>query len=302
MTIDRRAVVVVTHNPSLRDLKRTVDTIRAAEALVILIDNSSPGADLDSVGADVIVQDGVNRGVGWAHNEGVRQAAESGRHIVMFLDQDSTIRTGVLRDLLLEASGKMRADASVCAVAPLLVDSSSGRPLLFRQGLLRTTLMEVPVPIDRPMEAPFLPTSGMVVLTERFWEVGAFREDFFIDHVDREWGMRAVEMGYRLLVLSSSRVEHELGDFTVNSKGRSGFFHSSTDRDYYLKRNTILMMRAGRGSRLWRLGELAFAVASTVKCYATDPTRASAMLNGLFDGMSGRGGKRETKQSKAVAL
>lgn len=288
------AVVLVTHNPDPFTLEAAVEKISEAGALPIVIDNSDTRPEVGPVAAPFVVHGGVNRGIGWAHNEGLRRAVEAESQLVMFLDQDSAMGADMLRSFLRVAGEKLLDSPSLAAVSPLLVDSASRRPLVFHQGTLRTTLAAPGTRLPETVSVPFLPTSGMVVVPERFLAIGSFREDFFIDHVDREWGMRAVERGYELVVITSFNVEHELGDFTRTRGGQSGFFHTSIDRDYYLKRNTVLMVRAGRGGVLWRVGELCFAFVSSVKCCLSDRVRGRAMLQGFVDGIFGRTGKRKS--------
>jgi rhamnosyltransferase len=81
------------------------------------------------------------------------------------------------------------------------------------------------------------------------------RSNYFIDHVDTEWCLRARAAGYRLLVVPEARLHHRLGESVKRLPilgGRKIFYHAPL-RDYYMFRNTLLMLRDVPMPVTWRV-------------------------------------------------
>jgi rhamnosyltransferase len=133
------------------------------------------------------------------------------------------------------------------------------------------------------------------------------RSQYFIDHIDTEWSFRARKAGYRLIGVPAARLEHRLGD----SVRRVWFFgwrqvmaHSPL-RDYYMFRNTLLMLRdtpMGMWWRLhflWRLLQfgvyfLGFAHGRWLRC--------RRMVLGLWHGIRGAGGRLDPATGACARL
>jgi rhamnosyltransferase len=81
------------------------------------------------------------------------------------------------------------------------------------------------------------------------------RSNYFIDHVDTEWCLRARAAGYRLLVVPEARLHHRLGESVKRLPifGRRKIFYHTPLRDYYMFRNTLLMLRDVPMPVTWRV-------------------------------------------------
>jgi rhamnosyltransferase len=122
------------------------------------------------------------------------------------------------------------------------------------------------------------------------------RSNYFIDHVDTEWCLRARDKGYTLIGVLSASMEHSLGDkvkriwlFYLRSVA-----HHSPLRDYYMYRNTILMLRDTKMPFLWRCF-VAFRLIPFATYFILFTknriARARAMLLGLKHGFAGIDGE-----------
>src|SRR5665648_984549 len=86
-------------------------------------------------------------------------------------------------------------------------------------------------------------------------EVGPMNEAWFIDHIDLEWGLRARRAGHSLYGVVGARLTHSLGDRTQRIPGRERDVHiHSPERNYYMARNTVLLVRSGLMTTWWKLG------------------------------------------------
>lgn len=89
-------------------------------------------------------------------------------------------------------------------------------------------------------------TSGNLLNLQAYQQIGTFRDDFFIDHVDHEYGLRLNQNGYAVIELPSIRLEHQLGytqQLKVGSYIVGTFGSHSPIRLYYFARNGVYVAR-----------------------------------------------------------
>lgn len=86
--------------------------------------------------------------------------------------------------------------------------------------------------IDYPQDVM---TSGNLLNLDIWKKLGGFIEDFFIDGIDIEYGLRLKKNGYKIMRLNYLSIEHDLGDiFYVGDKLCTN--HNGLRR-YYMNRN-----------------------------------------------------------------
>jgi rhamnosyltransferase len=184
--------VVVTYNPDESCLD-CLGTILAAAAHTVIVDNRSAEACRPALArlrspAVTFVENAENTGVGAALNQGIRVAAGLGYGWFLLFDQDTKILAatldelvGAARECLAETGPQFgflganffgsRTDGSV---GDALVPFAAGQRWIAREIVI---------------------TSGTLLSRESFEAIGPFREDFFVDHVDHEYCLRARRRG-----------------------------------------------------------------------------------------------------------
>lgn len=298
--------VVVTFRPVVEATAALLRALAPQVGRVVVVDNGSPEpavtglrAAADEVGAELVAL-GTNRGIAAAQNVGIARAREHGARSVLLSDQDSLPAPDMVARLLagvdtaraLAADGRARP---VAAVGPVTMDErNEGAALLFsaqRWGPRRATL---PADDGALVDVAFLIASGCLVDVAALDAVGPMNEGWFIDHIDLEWGLRAVRAGYALYGVVGASLAHSLGDRVQRIPGRERDVHiHSPLRNYYMARNTVLLMRSGLMRPAWVVGYLAWIVKYSVfYVLAVPPRRARALLlgRGLWDGCRGRTG------------
>lgn len=293
--------VVVTYCPDvaattvlLRALAPQVDT-------VVLVDNGSDEdavaalrAELTASGGELIAL-GDNLGIARAQNLGIERARALGARAVLLSDQDSVPEPDMVRRLR-EGLGRARTEhGTVAAVGPVTVDErNAGAALLFsdhRWGPRRAT---VPARDGALVPATFLIASGCLVDVSALDVVGGMNEAWFIDHIDLEWGLRARRAGFGSYGVVGARLAHSLGDRVQRIPGRERDVHiHSPVRNYYMARNTVLLIRSGLLRFAWQVGYVAWIVkyaAFYVLAVAPRARRARLLLRGFADGLRGRAG------------
>ncbi len=217
-------VVVISRNPQLEPLTAAILECTKVSSNIVLIDNGSSSNTQheliklgDRLSIDVIAHHNV--GIAAAQNEAIRWLARTGVRYILFLDQDTAIDARSVRRLFETAEILTGSGIPVAAVGPTLGAAPSQRGW---------------------REEAFLASSGSLIPVSTVRAVGMFREEYFIDHVDKEWGLRALQAGYRSFRLTDLVVPHEFAEPGRSWRGRERRFHSAPVRSYYLVRNEIL--------------------------------------------------------------
>ncbi|MFM0278449.1 rhamnosyltransferase [Paraburkholderia sediminicola] len=304
----RVATVIVTFNPDLATLRTMIEALQPQVDRIVVVDNASSAEVLGQI--TVLVREyscslealATNLGIGAAQNRGLGalMKAEENSPIddryVLFLDHDSIPAENMI-ELLLAADRRMRASGvRVGAVGPAIVDQrtgTTGRFICSSHFFVKRIKCE---PDCGVLSVDFLISSGTLVRIDTLLTIGEMNEELFIDHVDTEWCLRAKAAGYALFGVCGARLTHSLGDEVVPiwfGRMREVFVHSPV-RDYYMCRNTLLILRKVRMSLGWRIFLLTRLVGSIVFFGATRPPRVRrirCMLVGLRDGLLNRHGK-----------
>ena len=290
-TTPRIAAVATAFHPDER-LTAVVEAALKSCARVVVVDNT-PGdgpfltdtlRDRDGV---TVLRDGGNRGLAGALNAGVdtllAQADGSEQpDLLLFLDQDSVLG----EDLVLGLAQHL-TDPAVGIAAPAAWDEQQGR--YYEPGTENG-----PDVADRDVVI----TSGMLVRREVLTEVGRFRTEFFVDHVDNDFCLRVRAAGYRVLRDKRQKLAHSLGQ--RNQHKLPGVSVSSsrhpTWRLYWIARNgTVLIREHRKDAPVWSRNTAAYLVwwfGLRTAIEAPRGPRAMAMLRGFRDGFRGRTDRR----------
>ena len=204
--------IVVTYFPDLVVLKKQLDILRHQVAEVMIIDNGS--AYESSVWNTIKSIEHVdvcfffnNKGIASAQNYGINKAKETGVEFILLMDQDSLPAVDMVERLLLTFYEK----ENVAAVCPWFVDDrhNNTSPFASVRGLRlhRHNCLSG----SREVSIDYLVSSGSLIPMSVFTDVGLMREEFFIDYVDTEWGLRAKTAGLDLYGVFSAQMQHHLG-------------------------------------------------------------------------------------------
>lgn len=298
--------VVVTYRPSQAEIEALLRALANQVGSVVVVDNGSAETtvvELRAVAAElgiVILSLGSNRGLGAAQNIGIDWAREQRARFVLLCDQDSLPASDMVQRLLDGfARGASEAIAGrarpLAAVGPITIDQRNpGAPLLFSAHRWGPRRAVVPTDTGALVDAAFLIASGCLIDLTALDQIGPMNETWFIDHLDLEWGLRATRAGYRLCGVVGSSLAHSLGDRTqrIPGRGRDVHIHSPA-RNYFMARNTVLLIRSGLMSGWWALGYVAWIAKYGVFYVLAVPprrTRAVLLLQGLWHGLRGRSG------------
>lgn len=234
--VDVCAVVVTYHpDPGFPD---RLARIRPQVGRVVVVDNGSspPAREMlrNAAGPDVdLILNDINLGVATALNQGVGHARDRSYRWTLTLDQDSVVEP-FLVEALLEAYDAFPARDLVAVVGSNYFDEKRGK----------TFKRESPA-FPPYLEQTTVITSGSLISVDAYGRIGPFRDDFFIDHVDDEYCLRAQAMGCKVILCRRPVIRHSIGG-AVGKRilGRTVWSSNhSTVRRYYMARNFLWVAR-----------------------------------------------------------
>lgn len=297
--------VVVTYNPNLDALQELLNATKDQVGSIIVVDNSSDNflgiAELlGRFPSTCLLKQQENFGIAHAQNIGIEKAITRGADYILLLDQDSVPQSGMVEKLLSKCSELKKNGQKIAAAGPICLDPRSGIKSYFM-----TTRFGIPYRYDPSkyfgrendlITAAFLISSGTLLDVGSLKDIGGKRSDYFIDHVDTEWCLRARSKGYLLLGVHDARMWHSIGDEVKKFwlfYNRNVPYHSPL-RDYYMFRNTILVNRDIKAYPIWRLLLIYRLIQFMVYFLIFAPQRilrVRCMLMGIYHGLKSEGGR-----------
>ncbi|MBL4671928.1 MAG: glycosyltransferase family 2 protein [Arenicella sp.] len=302
--IERVLAVVVSYNPDGGMLSAALQELLKQGCDVAVIDNGSNNLNdvedlISAIASDklVLLSQSSNRGLGAAHNIGIKQAKAGDYNYLLIMDQDSLPLEGMVDKLVVAHKAKsLVAQVSAVGVSYLNVDNGS-ESFFVRFGALKFARHYCrDKDSDGCIEADFLISSGSLISVQAIESIGEMDEGLFIDHVDTEWFLRARHKGYMAYGACDAVMRHGLGEntHTVSFGGRQrNVPQHKSFRYYYIFRNSIILYKRGYTSGLWKWNDIQrLAMIGVMFGLVKTPRRANAamMLKGIWHGLLGRQG------------
>jgi rhamnosyltransferase len=280
--------VIVTYHPNAEIIKR-VSTIRPQVQGLVAVDNGSSSAELCQLRESAetlcfqLIENGENRGIAEALNQGVLWAKSKGYQWVILLDQDSRAPDNFV-DCMLRSWNRHPQKELIASLQPRYANPLSGR--------------ESSIARAKESGPTFYMTSGSLMPVWIFDKIGFFAAEYFIDYVDFEYCLRARAAGYLIVESEEAVLCHAPGE--LKEFRRFGFVQFQTSnhsaiRRYYLVRNRVATARKYfRKFPVWTVKDLMHTRKEIVKIILGEKDKGkklAAMLRGLIDGLTGRMGK-----------
>ncbi|MFC5739989.1 glycosyltransferase [Dyella tabacisoli] len=290
-------VIFVLYHPTAEFL-RNLGKARAMCPHVIAVDNS-PVPDLHL--HEALRQDGTRvifnhnqGGLAGAYNKGAEALLTQGCEIIFLLDQDSDIDESFFSKMM-QACAELGTDAFI--VGPKIYEINLQRCMPVVPPGRR---MPKPFRIDKETEGLF-PTlfvisSGSAISAAACRTLGAFREDYFIEAVDVEYGLRASSQGIPVYMNAAVTMRQTTGH--IERHGKLFTTNHAAWRRYYGARNIVHAFRLYRShwSLHWWSGVLAFHQGLCVLLFEPQKLRKIvAIACGYLDGRLGKLGTFESR-------
>lgn len=289
--------VVVTFRPEGDCAELVSELARQCDDVVVVDNGSGPetvqqlSATCHAAGAHFVPLD-ENVGIAAAQNIGIEVADSLGADFALLSDDDSLPSPGMVEGLV----HAIEEDPLIAATGPLPAeDREGGDQLVYcarTWGPKRAHPEEL---AQERLDVAFLIASGCLIRLETLKVIGPMNGAMFIDHVDLEWGLRARQLGHRLVCVPAIGLHHSLGDEVVQLPNRPQPIHVHAPfRNYYILRNTISLIKRDLMPVPWRIRYAYWAAKYIVfNSVLVDrlPERRRMLARGLADGIRGRMGK-----------
>ncbi|MBY0355775.1 MAG: glycosyltransferase [Rickettsiales bacterium] len=239
--------VMVTHNIGISVLGSLESLLRQAQD-VIIVDNCSSEATLrmleqwvsEHPGRAHLIKHSTNN-LAMAQNAGIRLALQRQCDWVLMMDHDSLPSADMVVEML-SSQQEYRDSISVGIIAPYLSDVNSCRtPKYLRRwgsfGFRRTSFGRRAVLDD----AMCVIASGSLIRRDLLEKVGLMDEHLCIDDIDRDFCLRSIKSGYRILVVRAAVLKHQLGQCRDHYMlgMRVTTTNHTAQRRYYIYRNRL---------------------------------------------------------------
>lgn len=230
--------VIVSYNIG-KDIYKCVDAIKNQVDKVVIIDNGSDINTIDELDKleknnyMKIIYNNENCGIAKALNLGVEFALSEGYEWIFTLDHDSVATENMINNMLnVYENLEEKEKDKLAIITPNYVQKNENENIICKKekydfdiNNLKSVIIEM--------------TSGNLVKTSIFNEVGMFNEKFFIDFVDHEFCLRIKRKKYNIITVSNIILLHSLGE-SVNKSifGKKIIVtNHSILRRYYITRN-----------------------------------------------------------------
>jgi rhamnosyltransferase len=235
----------------------------------------------------VSLGDESNLGLGVAHNRIVEAAMASGIERIFLFDQDSMASGELVGQLLDRMQSLIRRGARPAVVGPRpICYDGTGYKAPHSPGLGGVSSGGNNVPVE------FVISSGSLINGAAFREIGAFREDFFIDAIDIEWCLRARSKGFTCWMATDVTMKHRLGSGVLRIPVADvRIVRQPPARAYTFVRNQLILFRLKHVPWRWKVRTLVRLAAYTITqsvCASHRRAAVRSLAHGWWDGLRGR--------------
>jgi rhamnosyltransferase len=285
--------VWVTYHPDEGAADRMRRVLAQVGATVIVDNGSSeselrPLCELAAAAPVTLLRNGANLGVAQALNIACARVRADGRSFALLLDQDTLADQDMVRHLT-AALASHPDPGRVAAVGSGFRDPTGRANEPIRLGPSGDDWEEVESVI----------TSGCLLSLAAYEAIGPFRNEFFIDHVDTEFCLRAWDRGFRIIETRRPLMSHTVGAPTAHRLlgARTWTSNHSPDRRYYMARNNTVLLREhpkpGHGPWLYKSLVRCLRLGRRIALFEDDKGRKiAAVAQGWWDAVRGRMGPR----------
>lgn len=243
MDEDKRCcAVIVTYNIG-KQLAKCFYSIIDQVDKVIIVDNGSNKETTDYLEKledrynIKIIYNKDNYGIAIALNQGIKYAKKGGYEWILTMDNDSEATKNMV-DVMFKTYEDIN-DLEICSIFPMYIEKGVNNHYKNEKSTYDKKYEEIIDDVTIGM------TSGNLVKSEVFDEVGYFKEEFFIDCVDHEFCFRLKLKDKKMIKVEGAKLLHSLGNSIEKSifgKKTIATNHSSLRR-YYMTRNRMYMWK-----------------------------------------------------------
>jgi rhamnosyltransferase len=268
------AGVVILYHPTFETFENIKSYIDDLDILYI-IDNTEKEKYRESLPIELQNNDkivymklGENTGIAHPLNLVIEKLDEHDFPFLLTMDQDSYFLPGVLE--------KYKNEVLNCEL-------SQKKVAMYALNYWDTT---EPIENKKIQSVKLAITSGSIVVTKIAKKIQGFNEKLFIDEVDHDYCCKAIENGYKILLLNNIHMVHSLGSPIkkyILGKTFCSDNHSAL-RKYYIFRNGFYIMERYPWIERHYYRRVIKSLLNVILLESNKVKKIKMILRGLYDG------------------
>lgn len=290
------ACVIVSYNIG-NDIYKCYNSIKGQVDRVIIIDN---GSDYETIEAlkciakdknSEVIFNKENLGIATALNIGVKISKDLGYKWILTMDNDSQATIGMIDSLINTYNSIDEEEAKkIVSIAVNFIESAYEDVDNIQYSNIEVSKYEY---------QDLVITSGNLVKSSIFDEVGYFKDEYFIDSVDHEFCLRILKDNKKIIKVQNALLKHKIGD-GISKKIFFKTIHSSNHspiRRYYITRNAMYLYKDYKNMNIKYINETRTMLLKTfIKIILAEDNKLvklKYMTKGYLDYKRGKYGKIE---------
>lgn len=243
--MDKYAVIIVTYNPSPKDIEYIKSLLQYVPFLLIVANSDIQSTFFNDYPANNLftIINKKNVGLAAALNIGVEQAGELGYEDIFLFDQDSRVDNSFFEQMLTFRESLKSDNIPYGFIVPDYFDigtyTHAKFSILTKCSFHRVSCRDISS-FTSP-KAILSITSGMLIPYTNYQKIGPLKDDYFIDMIDIEYCLRTYAKGFQIGISCNAVMKHTIGRRCEQSKFNIVFrpnYHPAF-RKYYFARNGI---------------------------------------------------------------
>lgn len=263
---------------------------------ILVVDNNSTNNSVETIRHHFpdleLIETGANLGFAGGNNIGIKQALDLGAEYIWLLNNDATPAPAALAPLV---SALQNYPSAACAASKIYYENdqqriwfaggawSKGRLRLRLQGAYQIDNGQ----FDKIRRIGSASGCSMLIPRSMFQTVGMLDERYFLYWEDTDWSARAHKQGYQILFVPDSHVWHKVSA-TITPRSELQY--------YYHTRNGLIFCRE-HDIRILPFFMLYLVADVSVGLFRGNSAMLRGFINGCFDFLRGRTGKRVTSRA-----
>ncbi|MGX5376812.1 hypothetical protein ACWCL1_00865 [Ligilactobacillus sp. LYQ135] len=257
-------IVIVAYNPDIEEFNPKIQKFTQDEnAMIVIVNNGTKLPEIES--KNIIYRNlGENKGIAYAQNVGIDVLIKQNIKLAFLLDQDSTLSQEYFKKMVNKWHEIKNTDSQLAVLAPNVFDVKS-RQLLSTRILDNSGNLKIKTQIKGNIYNTLPISSGILLDTHVFKEVGGNRADYFIDWVDFQFDLDVIKAGYHVYTTADIKINHQIGN-SMKRKFLGKTIHPTNHsifRNYYFFRNGILFLHENKSFKFVKR----FVITSLLKRY-----------------------------------
>lgn len=235
--------VVVLYNNVIEETKKLLKSLLLYSDMLVVVDNSELQSTINGNKNQLIISskillisNGKNLGIATAQNQGINKLLEKQMDYIFFFDQDSKPNS-MFQCEMVSRFQILEREINLGILAPTINQLEKSHYIS-----------------KHDVEVNEVISSGSLIKSKVFLEIGGMEDRLFIDYVDFEFCWRARLVGYKIIKTTLIVMEHSVGK-KIYHIGKWNVYIPAIFRYYFQYRNGTWLLKRNYVPGKWKKRE-----------------------------------------------